>query len=230
MGRTLTNQVASPFSFNLPGGEFDILWNTPDGQKPTTGVFASWTGRADDLLIQRISFEPLFHRLILENRSTNGVYMIGSTATNMTGPSTLTTYLLDVTDLGLCDVKTNVLQRVLLTRDESFVWDGLNWRDDLQGQDPNDLLAQDFADLAAQFIAAGTPGTAQQGAAPQGAVVGMFNFMLVYSLWANQCPHFPTYSAPNNLEVPEYQLMLDVGANGQSSFMNDFTGPNGLLK
>src|SRR4029079_6913324 len=100
----------------------------------------------------------------------------------------------------------------------------------LSDTDANDGIGQDFAILATQFMAAGTPGSAQQGAAPQGAVVGMFNFMLVYSLWANKCPHFPTYSASNIREVPEYVLMDDVAANGQGHFFNDFMGPGGLLK
>jgi len=220
----------------LSAASFQNIWDTPEGVVPST--WGAYTGKKDDLLIQRISFASLFHRLVIENRGSNVVYTIGPSLTNVVNPSastntfsqTILSYYLNGTDVGLCDLSSNLVKRVKLVRDESFVWDGKTWGDDLSDTDRNDGIGQDFATLAAQFMAAGTPGTAQQGAAPQGAVVAMFNYMLVYGLWANKCPHFPTYSASNIREVPEYVLMLDVAGNGLSSYLNEFTGNNGLLK
>src|ERR1035441_9394685 len=42
---------------------FDTIWNTPLRAKPST--WTAWTGRGEDLVIQRINLDPLFCRVIL---------------------------------------------------------------------------------------------------------------------------------------------------------------------
>ena len=66
------------------------------------------------------------------------------------------------------------------------------------------------------------------GGDQQGALTAMYSFMLTYTFWANQCPHFPWHSAGNVGQVPEYELLNDVGAN--NARLDEFTGQNGLLK
>ncbi len=93
-----------------------------------------------------------------------------------------------------------------------------------------------FAYWAFRMMKSGAAPSAQQGATTEGAVAAMYNFMLVYSLWANKCfngVHYPTYgSGSESTTVPEYILLLDIaGGNttADSSFLNDFSGAGGLL-
>src|SRR5262249_22040379 len=120
-----------------------------------------------------------------------------------------------------------VIQRVKLTRDESFVYEADIWNNTLIGGTSHEAMAQNFATMAEKFMAAQWNGSAVKGD-QQGALAAMFNFMLVYGLWANQCPHFPWHSASSSTQVPEYELMNDVGGNSQ--ILDTFTGANGLLK
>src|SRR5262249_24044405 len=66
----------------LPAGgiassNFNTLWNTADGVMPASG-FSGWSGKGDDLKIQRINVGPLFVNLSLANYNTTnqGQYRI----------------------------------------------------------------------------------------------------------------------------------------------------------
>src|SRR6266487_5644239 len=65
---------------------FSTIWNTPDGGKP-----ASWTGKADDLCIQRVELGGVFHKLYLLNVDTNssdyGYYRLEANAPMSVPPS-----------------------------------------------------------------------------------------------------------------------------------------------
>lgn len=217
---------------------FDEIWNTPDRAKPAS--WSGWTGTGDDLLIQRVNLQPLFHRLVLVNRDPLAAtprYSIDTTntttleATNRAG---LNAFYLDGTVVGLCDSAGTPMLRFPLTNDYSFVFEGSIWVDQISGGDSSEVMAAEFADLATRFLAAQWyPGANQPGRGDQqGALIAMYNFMLVFSMWANQFPHFPTHGA-NQQQVPEYQLMNDLigpSSGGSSSDLLDlFTGANGLL-
>ena len=57
---------------------FNAIWNTAAGQMPTGWT---WDGEAEDLLIERINLDPIFHHLVLVNRDPpgNARYSIDST-------------------------------------------------------------------------------------------------------------------------------------------------------
>jgi hypothetical protein len=55
----------------LSDADFNALWSTPEGGRPTAGNWANWNGSGDDFLAQRIEYAPLFHHLVLVNRDTN---------------------------------------------------------------------------------------------------------------------------------------------------------------
>ncbi len=225
--------IVSSISGGLPTtpGNFADIWATADGANPP-----GWTGRAEDLHIQRINLEPLFHHLVLVNRDPPGSarYAIDSTNT-VSLTNVLRRYYLDGTDLGLYDNATppKAQLRVLLDQDRSFVFQAGRWSGQLDpGDGYSDVVGNEFATLAGQFLAMEWVDTAHKGGNQQGAVISMFDFMLTYQLWANQCPHFPLNGETTRNKVPEYILLLEFAgdATASSCLLNSFTGSDGLLK
>jgi hypothetical protein len=216
------------------GVPFDNVWSTPDGYKPS--VWSTWTGKGEDLIVQRINVSPLFHRLVLVNRDTINAPSFTVDGTNRvsvpSGGAGWSRFYLDGTVVGLCDSSGTLRRRVVLTRDESLVFEGDMWSDYVVYEGSNEMLANEFADLAARFMDISWAPGAHQGADQQGAVVSIFNFLLVYTLWANQCPHFPSHGV-NEKSVPEYDMLqkIEGGGSGNNAFgrLNEFTGVNGLL-
>jgi type II secretory pathway pseudopilin PulG len=224
---------ALPVSTGRPGNSaFNDIWNTPDKAKPST--WTNWSGKGEDLLIQRVNLDQVFHRLVVVNRDTtasNPPWMTVGTIAAVpvaAGGGGLSGYYIDGSVVGLCDPTGTPMLRFALTKDTSYVFEGNVWYDQLSGGDSKEVMAQAFAALSAQFLASQWYSGSHQGGDQQGALVAMFNFMLVYGLWANQCPHFPWHSASSATQVPEYELLYDVGGNNQR--LDEFTGGNGLLK
>ncbi len=229
-----------PVATGRPSSEvFNDIWDTPEGGKPAR--WQRWAGTGDDLVIQRINFEPLFHRLILLNRDVRTLgyptFSIDSTSTMPLAPgggNQWDRYYLDGSIVSFCDSNSTPVLRFPLTRDFSYVFEGSIWQDQISGDDSSEVTARDFANLSALFLAAQWyPGANQPGRGDQqGALVAMFNFMLDFALWANQFPHFPSHGA-NATQVPEYELLEDIVGTGSGinakGFLNNFTGPNGLL-
>lgn len=235
--------VLGTIATRLPvaSGAFNPIWDTPADTVPSTWTPATWPGKGEDLLIQRIDLAPLFHRLVLVNRdpSKAGQYSIepDMSVTNLPAGMTRSSYFLDGTDVTLMYPSGEPQERILLTRDKSYAFDGSRWTDDFYGPGSLEDTAQTFAYWAFRFMQAGWAPTAQQGKTPEGAVTAMYDFMLVFSLWANKCDgsgnHFPTYGQnAGSTSVPEYILLDEIaggGLNNNNSFMSDFTGPTGLL-
>jgi len=218
----------------LSDADFNSLWDTPDGSRPTSGLWAYWNGRGDDFLAQRIDYAPLFHHLVLINRDTNflATFTINGSSfireTNSVNNAGWDSYYVDGTVLGLCDASGVPMTRYALSRDIGFVFEAGLWRGQIMGANSGNSLADNFGAKAASFLAAQWYPGAHQGGDQQGALTAMYSFMLTYTLWANQCPHFPWHSAASKSQVPEYELLNDVGAN--NARLDEFTGQNGLLK
>jgi hypothetical protein len=209
---------------------FNAIWDTRDMAKPNLTNWTTWTGNGEDLVIQRINLTPMWHRLTLVNRDkTSANYAIGTTGLTLNPNASVNAYYLNGTDLGLCDGGGLPVNRCMITKDESFVFEGGIWKKGVGGDGSSEMIAQDFAALAAKFLATQWYTGAHQGGDQQGALVAMFDFMLIYGMWANQCPHFPDHGATKG-NVPEYQLLMDMAGNGTVSRINEFTGTDGLLK
>jgi type II secretory pathway pseudopilin PulG len=226
--------IVSSTSRNLPaltGSDFVELWNTPAGQKPAS--WSSWQGTGEDLHIERVNLEPLFYHLVLVNRDPIGnAWFSVDNAIRANFSTVRRAYYLDGTDLGLFTATNQLQSRVILDRDQSFLFQGGLWANYLDsGDDYSEVTGNEFANLVGVFMGNERVDTAHKGGNQQGAVICMFNFMLTYQLWANQCPqHFPTYGLNRN-KVPEYILMLNVAGDlSSSSLLNSFTGSDGLLK
>lgn len=214
-----------------PGGgfisttEFDELWKLADGTRPTSeesGLFKNWNGRGDDYLVQRIDYASLFHRLVLINReyASNGVpqFSINGVVTNLYNAFPANNpgwdrYYLDGTIIGLGSPYGTNMARYTLKRDISFVYELGKWRCKIRGVREETSLASDFAKNAAQFMGADwNDDKLVKGANQQGIVTGMYTFMLTYTFWANRTPlHFPWRTATTIIQVPEYELLADLG-------------------
>lgn len=224
----------NPNGGTLSEADFNLLWETPDGSRPASGLWANWNGRPDDFLVQRIDYAPLFHHLVLINRDTNfsATFTInGSSSIAVTNNPAYNagwdSYYLEGTVVGLCKLNGTPLTRYVLTRDISFVFEEGLWRGQIMGIVSGSTQADNFAQKAGQFLAAQWYAGAHQGGDQQGALTAMYSFMYTYTLWANQCPHFPSHGAPNQ-QVPEFEMLSDVADPNKR--LDEFTGPNGLLK
>ena len=218
----------------LSDSDFNTLWNTPEGGRPTAGLWANWNGLGEDFLAQRIEYAPLFHHLILVNRDTNSPWFTINGSSEIAVPNNpgnnlgWDSYYLDSAIVALCDTNKTVETRLVLTRDLSFVFEKGYWRVEIMGLRTGNSAADDFADQAGSFLAAPWVSTAAKGADQQSAVVCMYSFMYTYTLWANQWPHFPSHGISSQVQVPEY-LMLDAVA-APNKPLDSVTGAGGLLK
>jgi hypothetical protein len=206
------------------GEAAECALSTLDRAKPRTWT---GTGSGNDLVIQRMGLDPLFHRLVLVNRDpiTNCVYSIEPSTTLISLPPGVTTkaYFLNGTDITLRLPTGEPQERRLLTRDDSYAFSGSQWTGYYYGSGVQEDLSKDFGYWAYRFMKAGQPPMAQKGATAYGVVASMYDFMLVFSLWANKCDaggHFPQYgSGPQSTTVLEYILLDEIGGNGISSFL-----------
>ncbi len=210
---------------------FNAIWDTPETAKPQLPNWTKWSGYGEDLIIQRVNLTPLWHRLTLVNRDkTFANYAIQGAALPALGPNSSTNaFYLNGTELSLCDSAGLSTRRLMLTNDESFVYERGIWGTGIGGEGSSEVIAKDFAALAAKFLATQWYTGAHQGGDQQGALVAMFDYMLIYGMWANQCPHFADHGAMK-ANVPEYQMLMGLAGNGTEARINEFTGTDGLLK
>src|SRR5439155_3894460 len=108
--------IVSSLSKDLPvvtgipaSSEFNAIWDTPDGAKPSTLTWTSWSGSGDDLRIKKLNLQPQFYQLILINHDTTrvGRYSIDSNPANglgvTAGGAGTNSFFLDGSVVGLHD-------------------------------------------------------------------------------------------------------------------------------
>jgi hypothetical protein len=214
---------ALPISTGTPSStEFNAIWNTAEGAKPSTATWTSWAGSGEDLRIKKLNLEPLFYQLILVNHTsgTNTVPQFSIDNSSVTavplGPLGLNKYYLDSTVVGLHDTIGAVQSRHLLKRNVSFMFESDAWRGQIQGdQQSYSASGADFYNHALTFFSKpNSPWASQEhGASQFGVMIAMYTFMFDYTYWANECPHF-NYHGNNAGSVPEYVLLHNQGQNG----------------
>ena len=217
------SSLPDPRGGALSPSEFEYLWATQDGSRPPGGMFSSLNVNGDDFLVQRIDYGPLFHRLTLVNRDTNGAsFKIDQGSANylVNTPSTPNVwsqaYYIDGALLTLGDAAGGPMAQMLLTRDIGFVFEGGFWRDQIMGTASTSSLQDDFAAKAQVFLESPWNGNASKGGGntsdQQTVLTAMYSFMYTYTLWANQRPHFPLhgFGGSSGQQVPEFELLGDV--------------------
>jgi hypothetical protein len=218
----------------LSTADFNSLWNATPGATPSYLTSHGWTGSGDDLVIQRINLDPLFHHLVLTTRdsSTTAGYSINSSSSSNAVPNTpsgLNSYYFDGTTVGLWSGVT-LTNRFLLTRDISYTFDGGMWQAQLTGaSQDNGAVATNFAYQAGLFIHTDNVPGGHQGASAQSLLSAFYGFMYGYTVWANECPHFQN-NASSPGQQTDYQFLNALGA--QSGIIDATAGSSGggLLK
>jgi type II secretory pathway pseudopilin PulG len=217
---------------------FNSFWNAAQGTVPSYLTSQGWTGKGDDLVIQRVNLDPLFHRLILETRDAPGLgkFTINSTdraaaVAVPNGAAGTNTYYLDGTSVGLwasTSTSTNLTACFALTSDLSLTFEAGAWRKQPIGTGTdNTATAQSFANQAATFISV-PPAPGHQGGDTQGVLSAFYAFMYSYTLWANKCPHFEFIG--NNTQDADYQILDALGANSSGIIDQAAGSQKGLLK
>jgi prepilin-type N-terminal cleavage/methylation domain-containing protein len=220
---------------------FNSIWNSTQGTKPS--FFSSWTGNPDDLVVQRVTLDPLFHRLILCNRDKNGsvtpAFSINSTNTDPNARINVLTgggsdsYYLDGSTVCLW-VNGTLTNRFVLTRDTSRTFEAGQWGGQPSGSgEDGSTTAQDFVNTAKAFISTAAIPGAHSGSDTQGALSAFYTFMYAYTLWANGCPHFQyiTSGGATIKNSLDWVILDTLGANGVGgsggSIINGTTGTQG---
>jgi hypothetical protein len=183
------------------------------------------------LVIQRITLDPLFHRLVLGNRDASAAP--GFTIDSTSSPSPVVNgvgrdaYYLDGTVVSLWTGST-LTNSLVLNNDISFTFNGGMWRAQLAGaagSGGNSGVATNFSAFSNAFI--NTPSSNNKGTDPQGVMTGFASFMYAYSIWANECPHFQT-AASGFPQTTDYVILSTI-----ETLLDKATGKtdaSGLLK
>jgi hypothetical protein len=226
--------IVSTLAQNLPtnlfvfpsAAIFNDLWNTPQGARPTNNIWASYKGSGDDLLIQRINLDPLFHRVILLNLDygtpPSASVNSGSQAQILQGGRGTNSYYLDSTVLGLYDPTANLTSREVVRTDLSRVFQNGIWRAEIDST----ITTNDFSTIAAVFFGAPAPPVAlcKWNPTPHGVMDSFAAFMFAYAAWANDGTCFSYHGNGNQKFVPQYNIIAD-----SLSFFNKQNGGGTLV-
>jgi type II secretory pathway pseudopilin PulG len=229
--------IANPLNAaDLASGNFNTIWNTPDGQTPAGWT---WTGNGDDLRIQRINLAPIFHRLKLVNQSPLFVgkfgienYPSNSVPTDGNGWDS---YYLHGTYISLRDSNGNEQARHILTGDVSFVYEWGVWKGQISSGVKPLTLGATYGIEVNNFIAAGPPFRSADpakygGVSPEAAVMAINSFMEAYTAWANVNPCFNYWNAVNATNVSFWNIlqtnsMLIDRITGNGTYTNSLLIP-----
>lgn len=124
----------------LDNNDFDALWNNADMSLPAAAPWTTWSGRADDVQIQRVNLAPLFVNLVLSTYTTGtnlGLYKIDDYPQFYTAPASngVSRFFLKGTMVNLYASAPSIeLQHsVLLEDNTSFVYENGIWRRSITG-------------------------------------------------------------------------------------------------
>ncbi len=203
----------------LNATEFEEIWGLGNDSRPTNGLWANWKGQGDDFFVQRVNYTPVFHHLVLLNRETNdlpGFTINGLPATPQpiariqgTHNTGWGAYYLEGTVVGLCNPAGQTMTRYVLHEDISFVWEKGKWRAEIMGAPDSSSVADDFSQKAKEFMEAARYGSATK-ATQQGVTTTMYDFMLAYVYWSEECPRFQTHGV-SHMQVAEYRIIERLG-------------------
>jgi hypothetical protein len=234
----IVSTISKPLPYlngSLATTNFNSLWNDLPYKTPSYLTAQGWTGNSYDLVIQRVTLDTVFHRLVLANRDPSTVAAFSINSTNSSSTITVTnnatgwsSYYLDGTVVGLWNSST-LTNRFVLSRDTSYTFDGGQWGPSPTGSGKDGgLTAQNFVNIAKVFIT--EPNTGHQGADTQGALSAFYSFMFAYTVWANKCPHFEYVGNANS--AVDFQLLKMLGQNSSAGIIYNTTGSTGggLLK
>jgi type II secretory pathway pseudopilin PulG len=221
----------------LSAASFNDIWNTPQAVKPST--WTSFSGTGEDICVQRLNLESLFHQLVLVNRDRAGTATFAINSTNVTPVTNIwNNWYLDGSVVSLCDSNGVSVARYVLNQSTSFVFENGAWLGQLGAGPTTTNLAEAFSGSAVKFFnSLWNQDTASQGGkgSTQSAVLSaLCNFMLNYTMWAETTPPFNAHGVAPIGQVPMYQILNGGPWAGQGDVgvlaAITGTGDWGLLK
>jgi type II secretory pathway pseudopilin PulG len=212
--------IVSTIAKALPASmtNFNNIWTTAKDSVP--GSFTNWSGRGEDLIVERIELGPRFHKILLMNAQVApsvGFYGIDN-ATNSVGPvSPFSAYYMEGTVLTMFQADgTTVAFRETVTEDVSFVYQNGKWGRNLSSSDDN---SGTFGQLVDRFLQQPVPCDPGAGATQRAVVNAFYDYLWGYADWAfgdptatpaippfagaggSGTPNYPSYSVVNNAQT-----------------------------
>lgn len=202
---------------------FNAIWNSAQNTVPAGPAWTGWTGRGDDLKIQRLNMSPLFLHIFLYNYdpvdSTQlGYFAVDRLATNqvpynVTNNVGIDFFLLQGTVLTLLyEDGVSVDSEQVVNRNGTFVFERGVWRGSIfEGQRLTGLNIELTTDL---FLASPWNKNAADGIRQYHLVDAMIDFMDAYEVWANLGTwpkgSDPSYQAVKNAQTEMSALAIDL--------------------
>jgi hypothetical protein len=212
--------IVSAVAADVPDDlDFDATWALLPGQVPA-GVGAD----AEDVFIQRIELDGLFHRVILNNSdgSSDGQYAIdGSAVERLTPLGRREAWYLEGTMITLYYATGEVQAREIIHGDVSFgvsyVHEKGRWSNRLlYGRDTSGAFGQ----LVDAFLNAPSPPDPKFGATQQSVIEEFYIYLCSYGLWAFGDPpsiaSFDGGGSSSAQQVPAHQTLLGAAARMKS--------------
>ncbi len=208
VGKELPSTLASGV---VSSNVFDALWTNSPNQIPSGW---SWSGKGEDLKIQRIQMSDWFVQLALNAQGVPyGSYSLDNVSTNVMSGSPRSVWVLKGTRVAL-NAPDGTTQVVIVQKNSlAFVCDSGSWRSGggaQAGWTSDSLVGSDLGQAATSFLAAPANPTA---AATQTQFVNALNtYLAAYvnyanSGFANQTYATATASAQTNLLTTLDQLI-----------------------
>jgi type II secretory pathway pseudopilin PulG len=178
----ILSTIAQP-AVSTISDSFANIWNTPQGGKPST-----WTGKQDDLCIQRVELGGLFHKIYFINIDpTNYGYFTFETNAQsyiINSGGQYTTYVLDGTALSL--YASGLLQvREILHDDQSYIYENNAWSRSFSSEQLTTTLDQgSFGWWVARFLSDSSTPSPKFAATQQSVTDEMYTYLAGYALWA----------------------------------------------
>jgi len=216
----ILSTIAQP-AVSTISDSFANIWNTPPGGKPST-----WTGKQDDLCIQRVELGGLFHKLyFINNDPTNDGYFTFETNSQsyiMHSGGQYSTYVLDGTVLSL--YASGVLEvREILHDDQSYVYQNNLWSRSFSSEQLTTTLDQySFGWWVARFLSEPAPPNPKFAATQQSVTDEMYTYLASYALWAIGNPPAITNFQGSGLSSGVQYPYLEVLQSSQIR-LNDFS-------
>ena len=179
---------------------FSNIWNTPPSTTPADSTWSAWKGNGRDVVIQRINLQPLFNQLILINHDAAGAATFSIDHTNVTVVPTIGTgwnsYYLSGSIVGLCNSNGIPMTRSMLTCNISYVFESGVWNAQIINGTQSTNATGLTTNASSFFNSMWNPqanSAGGKGALTNPSVLAsMANFMLDYTLYANENPHNST--------------------------------------
>lgn len=208
---TISTALPASVATGVPSvAAFSNIWNAPDKTVPAGWT---WTGKGEDLVIQRINLQPLFHRVIVYDRDTNVNCFLSIGTTNQVAVAPqYEAYYLHGSVMGLWTNSVQLLSEVV-NQDMSRTYESGAFSDQI-GAGPATTLGSttNLDTIAYAFVNSMFPPVTKKGDNTLGVADSLLAYLNAYSSWANMSPCFSYGGNGAVNKVIEWQLM-DAVAN-----------------